>query len=224
MSLENKVKVTTNKLKEKYSKTSWDYLFELILSSESWSTALHQLISDRQAGETFFPKFSNIFRSFDLCPLDKIKVVVVAPFPEETSDGLAFSGGGLNPFTQKINEINKAEGPMVHENKLEYLPKEEGVMLLNASLTGLEGKPKNHIPMWKPIIEQMIDQIGYRTTKVVFVFIGEETEHLSKTVRKGHYKFFLPIWEKPEDAWDANKFFENVNDLLKKIDKEPINW
>lgn len=181
-------------------------------------------MDDRAAGEQFFPKFNNIFRSFDLCPLDKVKVVIIAPLPEESSDGLAFSGGGLNPFTQKINELNKAEGPMVHGNELEYLPAEEGVMLLNASLTGLVGKPKNHVQMWEPIIQQMIDQIGYRTTKVQFVFIGEETQHLAKYVRKGHYKHFLPIWENPEDAWDPAKFFINTNNLLEKIGKQPINW
>jgi uracil-DNA glycosylase len=221
MSLENKVKVTTNKLKEKYSKTTWDYLFNLIFSSDTWATALHQLMSDRAIGEQFFPKFNNLFRSFDLCPLDKVKIVIIAPLPAENQDGLAFSGGEHNPFTKHINTItsNPLDG-----TALDYLPGQEGVMLLNASLTGLEGKPKNHVPMWKPIIEQMIDQIGYKTVKTIFVFIGEQTEPLAKKVRKGHYKFFLPIWENDEDGWDPVKFFDNVNDLLKKIDKEPVNW
>lgn len=220
MSFENKVKVTTNKLKEKYSSTSWAFLFDLILSSDAWNIALSQLMSDRAAGEEFFPKFSNLFRSFDLCPIDKVKMVVIAPFPQEDSDdGLAFSGGANNPFVRYL----KSDPAGIPVN-LEYLPSKEGVLLLNASLTGLKGKPKNHVPMWDPIIKQMIDQIGYRSTKTIFVFIGESTEPLAKYVRKGHYKFFLPEWNDPKEEWDPANFFDNVNDLLKKIDREPINW
>jgi uracil DNA glycosylase len=170
MSIENNVKVTTKKLQKKYTSTSWGYLMDLILSSDAFSTSLYQLMSDRKAGQSFIPKFGSIFRSFDLCKLEKAKIVVIGNVPAQSgADGLAFSEDKINPFTKEIADITTYTGD---QRSLEYLPQEEGVMLLNASLTAPMGEYAPHTAMWEPIIKQMIDQIGYRTNKTIFVFVG----------------------------------------------------
>lgn len=95
----------------------------------------------------------------------------------------------------------------------------DGVLILRTPLTW-GNKKVTHMNMWKDTVKLIIDQIGYHTVKTVFAFVEKETESFKKSVRKHHYKFFFPI----EKNFPIDKFQESVNDLLKKIGKEPINW
>lgn len=185
-----------------------------VFQSEHFDLALHQLMHDVQTGLKFTPVIKNIFKSYDLCPLDKVKVVIIDnnPNPEAgISDGLAFS-----------NYPNAFKKALVgNQPVLDYLPQREGVMLLTKGLTCPVGRPENHVPMWEPVIEMMIKSISYRTTNTIFVFVGENTESLSEMVGKNHLKFFIP---QVKEEWDSSSIFGKINDGLIKLKKEPVTW
>jgi len=186
--------------------------------------AMNQLISDIQAGQPFTPTFKDLFKSFDLCQLKDVKVIFVNshPYSEKgIANGLAF-GGALSPFTKEIDDFYPLPNFDDDKLSLEYLPK-NGVMLLNRALTCPIGKDTDHIPMWTPIFDELFKDIAYKTSKTIFVFIGNDVEYLSKHVRKGQYKLFIP--EIPsEGQWDSIDILNRINEILKKIEKEPIDW
>lgn len=220
MSNNNKVKDTINNLCAKYHKTSWKDILPEIFESDQFDLCINQLISDHIAGQPFTPTVKNMFKSFDLCPLDKVKVVFVAnnPNPDKgVANGIPFSEYS-NDFYLSLN--NKTEG-FENNYSLEYLPRAQGVMLLTAALTCPIGKPTDHVPMWSPITEKLIKAISYRTVKTIFVFVGKEVEHLASNVGKHHLKFFLPS---VDEGWDPGDVFENINKALNKLEKTAIQW
>ena len=195
--------------------TTWKDTLSPMFQLEDFEMVLNQLMSDLQAGQQFTPSLKNIFKSFDLCKLTDVNVVIVSNNPNSESgiaDGLSFSGYE-NPFYLSLK--NKEEGVKTNFN-LEYLPSTKGVMLITAALTCPVGKPNDHIPMWNPLSEKLIKAISYRTVKTIFVFIGEETEHLAKHVGKQHLKFFLP---EVKEGWDPGDAFININKALNKMEK-----
>lgn len=224
MSNDSKVKDTINNLTSKYANSPWGDILTPIFKTEEFELAINQLLSDFVAGQPFTPTFKDLFKSLDLCTLKDVKVVIVNTYPSDekgVANGLAF-GGNINPFVNTLNEITKEkfiDGPTP---SLEYLP-QNGVLLLNMALTCPIGKQTDHLPMWRPVFEKLIADIAYKTLGTVFVFVGQETEYLGKCTRKGQYKFFLPAVPSV-GTWEDGGVFEKINTLLKKIEKEPINW
>jgi uracil DNA glycosylase len=222
MSNDSKVKDTINNLTGKYKGTSWEGVLTPIFQTEEFDLAISQLFSDFQAGQPFTPTFKDLFKSMDLCDLKNVKVVFVNAFPfgeKNIDDGLAFSGQ-VTSFHNDINDL--AEEPLDGVS-LEYYPKEEGVLLLNASITCPIGKRTDHLPMWQPVFEKLIADIAYKTTGTIFVFVGKEVEYMGKFVRKGQFKFFLP--ELPSNSeWNNLDIFNKINLILKDSGKEPVGW
>jgi len=216
----DKVKGTINNLCSKYHKTSWKNILPAVFESDDFDTAIHQLVCDVQAGQPFTPLIKDMFKSFDLCPLEDVKVVFINANPSAVAsenDGLAFSSHP-NPFNEALDNIQEG-----FSNYLGYLP-ENGVLLLNMALTCPVGKSKDHIPMWEPIARTIIHQIAYQTVKTVFVFVGEEVEHLAQQVTKNHLKLFIPSFKEGGKQWDSIEVFQRINLLLTNAKKEPVNW
>ncbi len=125
----------------------------------------------------------------------------------------------FKPFDeQKLNDIQVV---VVYPNATLELPEyaADNVLIIRSPLT--EGEGLTHSNLWHDYINHLIDQISYRTVGTIFIFAGNETEVFSKHIRKGQYKFFVPDSTEP---WDYKCLQENINDLLKKIKAEPINW
>ena len=215
----NKVKDTINKLCIKYQKTSWKNILPSVFESDQFDTAVHQLVSDVQAGQPFTPQFKDMFKSFDICPLEEVKVVFVNAHPNPDkleNDGLAFSLGN-NKFKNSLTQGEEAYG------NLEHLPK-QGVMLLNMALTCPVDKPKDHVPMWNSISSTIINYIAAETKQTIFVFVGENVEQLSKEVGVYHPKLFIPSFKDDDQNWESIDIFDRVNGILKKLEKTTIDW
>ena len=221
MSNTDKINGIITNLSVKYSKTSWNKILPSIFKTEDFSTAMYQLVSDVQAGQQFTPLLKDMFKSFDLCPLEEVKVVFInnTPYSEVgVSNGLAFAGK-QNPFTREISDISET-GEC--DESLLSLP-QKGVLLLNVSLTCPVGKSTDHLEMWKPITSHLLREIAEATVNTIFVFVGESTEYLSKEVPSSHAKLFLPSF-KDEDQWESINVLERTNNILKKGGKKEIAW
>lgn len=99
-------------------------------------------VKQEYASRRIFPRGSNIFRAFDKCPLDSLKVVIIGQDPyhgEGQANGLCFSVNDGVPFPPSLRniftEINADTGaPIPASGNLDRWA-EQGVLLLNAVLT-----------------------------------------------------------------------------------------
>jgi uracil DNA glycosylase len=141
---------------------------------------------------------------------------------ENHSKGIKFSPGFNEIFkTFDNNSLDTTKIVVIYPSATEQVPayeSKEGVLLIRTPLTESEGVDSNK--MWDAFVRQLLDEIAYKTLKTVFIFVGKDTEKYKGITRKGQFKFFVPI----EPEFDISKVYNNVNDLLKKIDKEPVGW
>lgn len=143
---------------------------------------------------------------------------------DEHAKGLKFQPKFNDIFTPfyKCNWSNLKVVVVTTQKNSEQIQKifeSDGVLVITTPLTWGEERVK-HTLMWTDTIRKMIDQIGYMSTKTVFVFAEDGSEVFSSSVRKHHYKFFFPT----VDGFPIEQVKDSINDLLKKIEKEPINW
>lgn len=114
----------------------------------------------RKQGIPVYPQDGQIFRAFDLTPLDQVKVVIIGqdPYFNGQADGLAFSVSGTKttiPVSlQRIIAELKDDGFTVAptwRGSLEQWAR-QGVLLLNTSLTVLHDTPGSHMANWQRFV------------------------------------------------------------------------
>ena len=103
---------------------------------------LTEFVRQEYASRRIFPRGSNIFRAFDKCPFDKLKVVIIGQDPyhgEGQANGLCFSVADGVPFPPSLQNIfqevaDDTGSPIPTSGNLDRWA-EQGVLLLNAVLT-----------------------------------------------------------------------------------------
>ena len=134
-----------------------------------------------QSSKKVFPAPANIFNAFNLCPLDNVKVVIIGQDPyhgENEAHGLAFSvkkGVRIPPSLRNIfKELkNEYEDFEIPNNGCLMPWVEEGVLLLNATLTVEKDKANSHKNIgWQNFTDKIIELINQKEEPVVFLLWG----------------------------------------------------
>ncbi len=109
---------------------------------------------------------------------------------------------------------------------------DQGVLLLNASLSCEQWKPNTHKDIWKPFMEQVIEKLNYfKVTRepmnsLVFVMLGKEAQSFTSHIMKDwHYIIhrYHPAVETYGDL-KFEGFYKEVNKYLSDSGQELINW
>jgi uracil-DNA glycosylase len=224
------------KLVKKLENTGWDQKLRFFCE-EKLPPILTDLLREAQDGRRFVPKVAQIFRAFETCHFDKTRVVILgqSPYPYVgVPDGLAFS------CTQKGKRVEKSLSLMFAQiNKTVYDGKlicvdgnlerwaNQGVLLLNCSLTTGVGSPENHMMRWKPMVAQVLDSLIFARPDTAFVFMGKHAcsweDYLPDNflkIKTDHPAF--AAYQKIE--WDSKDCFNKINRYLESIKQEPITW
>lgn len=130
-----------------------------------------------------FPEAKNIFRAFDLVPVDEIKVVIIGQDPYHTpgvADGLSFSsltGNKVPPSLRNMYKEIKSE--FGYDNyECENNPDltrwaRQGVLLLNNTLTVRSGQANSHANFgWGDFTDQVIKILSMQKDTLVFMLWG----------------------------------------------------
>lgn len=191
-----------------------------VFKTKEFSTLLDTLMTNVSEGRMFTPPIKDIFKSFDLCELKDVRVIFINKAPssnKDENDGLAFSKG-INAFK---DALKKGDDTFYHSS-LEHLPEKEGVMLLNVTATcPIAMEPYHHQHQWNPVTVELIKAVELVTNKVIWVFVGEETEQFGKLIGPNHYKFFIP---ELSNDWDHLNVFNKINIILEKQDGLHVKW
>lgn len=219
---------------------SWNAILKDVLISPQ-ITQLKQFVKgERDSGKKIYPESKNVFRAFDECPFNDVKVVIVGQDPYHTpgtADGLAFSTKqSQRPKTQEIifkeiyKDLNIQEFHcMTFE---EYFPTNDltkwahnGFLLLNTALTVEEGKPNSHQGKgYELIIEKAIRSlVELNDRQIVFLFWGSEAKKYERLI-KGKHVFFSashPSAElyKSKAGFLGCKHFSIVRDILPAMNR-----
>ena len=182
-----------------------------------------------------FPPGNKIFAAFDSCPFDKTKVVIIGQDPyhgEGQANGLCFSvspGIKMPPSLVNIfNEVKNDTGGPIPENGDLSRWAEQGVLLLNSSLTVREGCAASHTGIgWEEFTDAVVDKLNKEKDHLVFILWGSNAIKKGEKIdRKKHLVLTSPH-PSPLSAhrgFFGNHHFSKANQYLSEHGETPIKW
>lgn len=215
---------------------------------ESWKQELkeefakdyfHQIVTllkaERALGKIIYPPGQLIFNAFYKTPFDKLKVVIIGQDPYHNpgqAHGLSFSVPfGIAPPPSLINIFKELQSDLGlarpdHGNLESWA--EQGVFLLNASLTVRKNEPGSHSKIgWLTFTDAVISKISEKKSGVVFLLWGKFAQDKQMLVDETKHHVMKAAHPSPFSAdkgFFGCKHFSKTNEWLVSEGKEPIDW
>lgn len=235
--------------KDLFSNTAEDYDMAVKCLGEAWGKYLYEefgkkymkdlsaFIRKERKEHTIRPAAKNTFRAFQLTNPETIKTVMIGmdPYPHKAADGVAFSSrtGAIPPSLARIyNEIEKDiyQGKKTKRKADLSHWAEQGVLLINRSLTVRQGEPKSHHTVgWERFLEEVLILLNRGGSKA-FISFGKDAQYLL------HDDFVFPdrhLVIKASHPARANSYamnlkdrgyFRQIDDFVREQYEEPIIW
>lgn len=185
---------------------------------------------------TCYPPGSLIFNAFNLCPFDKVKVVIIGQDPYHEpgqAQGLSFSvntGVSFPPSLVNIfKEIELDLGiPMPQSGDLTRWAK-QGVLLLNATLTVRAHQAASHQRKgWEEFTDAAIRALNADRNNLVFILWGGYARSKAKLIDRSRHLVLESVHPSPLSAnrggWFGNHHFSRTNAYLIEHNQTPIQW
>lgn len=198
--------------------------------------ALTEFVKGEYKSAIVYPPPKNIFHAFNLCPLEKVEVVILGQDPYHgpgQANGLCFAVGekvALPPSLQNIfKEIESDLGqPLVHKTgDLERWAK-QGVLLLNATLTVRARSAGSHQGRgWEAFTDAVIRKLSEEREHLVFILWGNYAKAKGAHIDRSKHLVLESAHPSPFSAYSGffgSKPFSKTNEYLKEHSKKPIDW
>ncbi len=185
---------------------------------------------------SIFPKGNQIFRAFDACPFDEVKVVVLGQDPYPTkghAHGLCFSvEPDVRPIPKSLNNIYKELeadlGVTPRENGDLSDWAEQGVLLLNSVLTVQEGEANSHKNRgWEKFTDKIIERLAKNKTGIVYILWGAKAQEKAYSVDESTNLIIRSPHPSPLSSYRGffgSKPFSRTNNYLIEQGHEAIKW
>lgn len=186
------------------------------------------------SGKAIYPAAANIFNAFNLCPLDKVKVVIIGQDPYHEpgqAHGLCFSVLPPTPVPPSLQNIykeikddlgrdSKTNGDLTDWAK-------QGVLLLNATLTVQAHLAASHAGKgWEQFTDAVIKILSNRQN-IVYMLWGSFAQKKAGFVNPDKNLILKSAHPSPLSAYRGffgNHHFSLANDYLEKHGMSPIDW
>lgn len=182
-----------------------------------------------------YPPPKQIFYAFNHCPFDHVKVIIIGQDPyhgQGQANGLCFSvrnGVAIPPSLQNIyKEIHDDLGlPIPTTGNLEHWA-DQGVLLLNATLTVQAGQAGSHQGKgWEQFTDAVIKILSDQKTGLVFLLWGNYAKQKGAIIDRSKHHVLTAAHPSPFSAnngWFGCKHFSQTNALLHANGQTPIAW
>ena len=183
-----------------------------------------------------FPPAKLVFNAFNLCPFNKVKVVILGQDPYHElgqAMGLSFSvpdGIMLPPSLQNIyKEIHSDLGkPIPTSGDLTRWAK-QGVLLLNATLTVRAHAANSHQALgWQNFTDAAIAALSNHREHVVFMLWGSFARSKKRLIAANRHFIIESVHPSPLSAnrggWFGQHQFSRCNAYLKQLGLDEIDW
>ena len=185
------------------------------------------------------PAQSDVFRVFELCPLNDLKVVMLGqdPYPQKgVATGVLFGNrkevdeDNLSPSLNVVKEaaIN-FEVPhycITFDNSLESWSK-QGILMINSALTVEMNRIGSHVMLWRPFIAKLLKNLSEYNTAIVYVLFGRQAQTFKPYIND-RFNHIIEIEHPAYFARSGTKMphqlFVDISNKVKEIYGVPIKW
>jgi len=215
--------------------TSWKEALQEEFCKPYFQQIVEFLKVEKTQGKIIYPPGSLIFNAFNTTPFGKVKVVLIGQDPYHgpgQAHGLCFSvqnGIALPPSLQNIyKELHNDIGiPIPKTGNLTHWA-EQGVFLLNASLTVRAGDPMSHSRIgWATFTDAVIQIISSQKKNIVFLLWGkfaQDKQMLIDTTKHYVLKAAHPSPLSASSGFFGCRHFSKTNNFLVKNGIDPVDW
>ncbi|MBQ0044591.1 MAG: uracil-DNA glycosylase [Bacteroidales bacterium] len=214
--------------------SSWKAALAEEFEKPYFESLVRFLHNEKSAGKTIYPPGSQIFRAFDLTPVDKVKVVILGQDPYHNPGeamGLSFSvpkGIATPPSLKNIFKEIETDLGIRMSGSPDLTPwAEQGVLMLNAILTVEAHKAASHGKIgWAEFTDAVIKYISDNTEGVVFMLWGNFARSKRELIDASKHHVLEAAHPSPlaRGAFFGCRHFSKANEMLAAEGKTPIDW
>lgn len=213
---------------------SWKQVLQEEFDKEYFSK-LTDFVRNEYATKKIFPPASLIFNAFNLCPFDKVKVVILGQDPYHgdgqahglcfsVNDGISFPPSLVNIFKEINRDLNI---PSPSSGNLTRWA-EQGVLLLNATLTVEAHKAGSHQNKgWEKFTDEVIRKLAAGKEHLVFVLWGSYAQQKGSFIDAQKHLVLKSVHPSPLSAYRGFigcGHFSATNNYLLVHGKSPVEW
>jgi len=203
--------------------------------SSAYFSDLKTFLVNEKKSQKIYPPGNKIFSAFNHTPFEKVKVVIIGQDPyhgDGQAHGLCFSvPDGIKPPPSLVNifkEINADLGlPVPVSGNLEKWA-DQGVLLLNATLTVCANQPGSHQNRgWENFTDTVIKKLSEKRENVVFILWGRYAQNKETLIDKSKHFILKAAHPSPFSAYNGFfgcKHFSKTNEYLRSRGIEEIDW
>jgi uracil-DNA glycosylase len=212
----------------------WKHSLAEVLSTSS-AQELTLFVARERDEFTVFPPHDEVFSTLSYFSPTDTSVVIIGqdPYHEQgQAHGLSFSvkpniaipPSLRNIFIERENDIGLK--PPTHGTLTPWA--QQGVLLLNTSLTVREGSAGSHAKKgWEEITDHIIRTVNDNTERCVFILWGAHAQAKKKLVTQSHHAILEAPHPSPLSAYRGffgSAPFSRTNALLQEAGRQPIDW
>lgn len=196
---------------------------------------LTEFVKSEYKTQQVFPPGKEIFNAFNLCPFDKVKVVIIGQDPYHgpgQAHGLCFSVKDGVDFPPSLRNIFKE----IESDLQISIPKsgdlsrwaQQGVLLLNATLTVRAHQAGSHQKKgWEIFTDEAIKVVSEKKDNIVFLLWGAYAQKKGEIIDKSKHLVLESVHPSPLSAmrgFFGNHHFSQTNKFLESKGLSPVNW
>ena len=192
------------------------------------------LHDEKAAGKKIFPPGSQIFRAFDLTPVQDVKIVILGQDPYHgpgQAHGLSFSVPKNMPAPPSLKNIFKEIESDLGVKMSGYPDLEkwarQGVLLLNSILTVRAGEAASHSRIgWEEFTDAVIRYISDNCNGVIFMLWGNFARSKRDLVDRSRHYVLEAAHPSPlaRGAFFGCRHFSQANSILTSQGRTPVDW
>lgn len=196
---------------------------------------LTHFVREEYATGVIYPAGRNIFRAFDKCPVESLKVVIIGQDPYHgpgQANGLCFSVNDGVPFPPSLQnifkEVNEDVGVQIPQSGNLDRWAEQGVLLLNSVLTVKAHLAASHVGRgWEQFTDAVVRIIAEQKQGVVYMLWGNYAQRKGSIVDTSKNLVLKSVHPSPLSVYRGFfgcKHFSQANAYLQSKGKSPIVW
>jgi uracil-DNA glycosylase len=202
---------------------------------QTYFAELRDFVRSEYASQRVYPPAAQIFRAFDACPFDAVKVVILGQDPYHgpgQANGLCFAVASHAPPPPSLQNIFKEIGtdlghPGSRDPDLTRWAR-QGVLLLNATLTVREGQAGSHQNRgWERFTDAAVQALARERAGLVFLLWGAYARRKGAGIDRGKHLVLECAHPSPLSAHNGFfgcRHFSKTNDWLVARGETPIDW